>query len=86
MRTANGLDLFASPDVNTSDVCDLIRGASERSDVRRNSCVLQLKQKLLWHPSGSPVLYLPERFEHAQMCSVQFEDDRPAVRRCWAQP
>jgi hypothetical protein len=38
----------------------LIRGASKCGDVRRNSCAVQLKQKLLLHPSRSPVLFLLE--------------------------
>jgi hypothetical protein len=40
-----------SRDVNASDVRDLIRGAPERGDVRRNSCALQFKQKRLRHRS-----------------------------------
>src|SRR5262245_46394548 len=52
--------LFALHDANASDVRDLIRGASKCGNVRRNSCAVQLKQKLLGHRSRSPVLFLPE--------------------------
>jgi hypothetical protein len=52
--------LFASRDVNACDVRNLIRGASKCGDVWRNSCAVQLKQKLLRHRSRGPVLFLPE--------------------------
>ena len=51
---------FALHDANASDVRDLIRGASKCGDVRRNSCAVQLKQKLMRHRSRRPVLFLRE--------------------------
>jgi hypothetical protein len=60
MMTANGLYFLRCMTWHASDVRDLIRGASKCGNVRRNSCAVQLKQKLLRHPSRSPVLFLPE--------------------------
>src|SRR5262249_47245368 len=52
---------------NASDVRDLISGASKCRDVRRNSCAVQLKQKLLRHRSRGSVLFLPEIRTHADV-------------------
>ena len=64
--------------MNVSNVRDLIRGASKCGDVRRNSCAVQLKQKLLRHRSRGPVLFSFPKLEYGQICSV------PVHRLQWA--